>query len=701
MAFLNPLVLIGLLAAAIPILVHLFNFRRPQRMDFPSLRFVRELERKAMRRVRVRQWLLLALRTLAIMALVLAFARPTLPSAWRQAFGARPPAAVALVVDNSLSMTSRDQRGAYLDQARATAAAIADAAPAGDAIVLVPTAGGAGAPARLTPTAAPVLDALDALEVAHGSERLVTAAARAAATLEGADQPRREVYLVSDLQSATLADSIVTTLPDGIRLTLVPVGEGTRANIAVTDVRVENRLVEPGRPVRLSATVARFGGTAGPVAVRALLHGEAVAEGSVEVRPGTPATIAFTITPPRSGWIGGEVRLAEGDDFAYDDARAFTLQAPAARRVLLVRGEGRGVEFVRLALGLGAETGTVVVNEVSEATIPTGLGAYDVVMLLGPRRISADVVEALRSFVEGGGGALLTPHESPDVASYDALFRAFGGGRLDGFLGTPAGASLGALGDVDLEHPLLAGLLVDASQGRLEGPEISHAARYVPGGGDETTIARLAAGVPFLHEIRRGRGALIFLSVAPDPTWSDLPTRGLFAPLFLRLAAYLAGAGADDAGAGDALLAGRTGTLRLDGVDPGLPLRFVAADGVITPSEQRAVPGAVMLDVDAPTSPGVYTVQQGDRTIRLVAVLPDPTESDLRSLSPDEAVRRLEALSGREVSVLDARGAAGAAALERRGRGAPLWSVFLLIALAALVAETVVATRWKPESVPA
>ena len=77
MTFLNPLVLLGLAAAAIPIVVHLFNFRRPKTVDFSSLRFLREVERQSMRRVRIRQWLLLALRTLAILFLVLAFAQPT------------------------------------------------------------------------------------------------------------------------------------------------------------------------------------------------------------------------------------------------------------------------------------------------------------------------------------------------------------------------------------------------------------------------------------------------------------------------------------------------------------------------------------------------------------------------------------------------------------------------------------------------
>jgi hypothetical protein len=695
MPFLNPLVLLGLAAAAIPILVHLFNFRRPRRLDFPSLRFVRELERKAMRRVRLRQWLLLALRTLAILALVVAFARPLLPSAWRAAFGARPPAAVAMVVDNSMSMTLRDSRGAFIDQARAVAGALADAAPAGDALVLLPTAADA-APDRLSATPAPLLDALDVLQPRHGAETLASAAGRAASILEGDDRPHRELYLVSDLQESTLADSIRAPIPEGIRLVLVPVGEGPRVNTAVTDVRVASRRVEPGRPVRISITVARFGGAGGPVPVRVLLEGEPAAEGVVEVQPGTPATTSLTVMSPRPGWVRGEVQLAQGDAFPSDDTRPFVLEAPAARSVLLVRGEDRGTEYLRLALGVGAETGSVVVNEVAESAIPIdGLGAYDVVVLVGPRAPSAAASDALGAFVEAGGGVMLMPHATPTDAAYDRLFAALGAGRLDGFAGTPGGTTMGALGDVDVEHPLFSGLLEEDDRGRIEGPEVAYFARYVPGGGHESTIARLSAGAPFLQEVRRGRGAFLFMSVAPDPAWSDLPTRALFAPLVLRSVDYLAGVGAS-AGAATALRAGRPGIIRLEGADADEQIEFWAPDGVVVPAESRVVPGAVLLDVDAPQVPGVYEVRQGDRTLQLVAVQPDAGESDLRALPPEEAAERLSAATGREVTVLDARGAAGEAALSRRGVGTPLWTIFVVLALAFLVAETVVATRWKP-----
>jgi hypothetical protein len=111
MTFLNPLILFGLIAAGIPLLIHLFNFRRPQKVDFSSIVFLRELQSTTMQRVKIKQWLLLLLRTLAIASLVLSFARPTLKGSIASVLGGDAESASVLVLDNSLSMRSESGCG--------------------------------------------------------------------------------------------------------------------------------------------------------------------------------------------------------------------------------------------------------------------------------------------------------------------------------------------------------------------------------------------------------------------------------------------------------------------------------------------------------------------------------------------------------------------------------------------------------------
>ncbi|MEM7786514.1 MAG: BatA and WFA domain-containing protein [Bacteroidota bacterium] len=691
MAFLNPLVLLGLAAAAIPIIVHLFNFRRPERVDFPTLRFLREVEATAMRRVRIRQWLLLALRTLAIIFLVLAFARPTLDTE-AAAFEAGAARSLALVVDNSRSMTLRDAQGALLDQARDVGAAVVEATASGDERTVLPTA----APPEYRPvpftTPGPALDAVAATEAASGAEPLTSAVARAASVLEGAAHPRREVVVVSDLQAATFTDSASARLPDDVDVALLPLGARAQTNTAVTGIEIVSRIVEPGRPVQVEATVVRYGGEAATIGASLLLDGQRVAETAVDLVPGEPVAVPFTVTPPARGWVGGEVRL-EADAAEWDDRRFFALRVPPPPRVLVVRGDGARADLVTLALGVAAEEGGLALDEIAEGALGSAdLDPVDVVVLVGPARLGADVAR-LEAFVAQGGGMLAFP--GTEAAALNPLLRAAGGGPIDGLLGD-GDASLGTTTDADTDHPLFAGVF-DASRPTLEQPDIRRIAQYRPRGGDEATLIGTQAGPPLLHEIRRGEGSVLLFGVAPDPTWSDLPQRGLFVPLMYRAAAYLA-AGSSVADTGE-LRVREGGTVRVEGVDAGQPLRLVGPDGSAITPLQRTVPGGVVLDVDdAVAEAGLYRVTQGDRVLRVVAVNEDARESDPAALAPEEAARRLGEATGRPVRVLDAA-AAGIGAEER---GVALWTVFLALALLCLLAETLLTVRWRaPEAVAA
>ena len=682
MTFLNPLVLFGLAAAAIPILIHLFNFRRPQRIDFSTLRFLREIEATSMRRVRIQQWLLLALRLTAVVCLVLAFARPMLPQASAGVFGDDGAKSVAVVLDNSLSMTLRDAGGAYLDQAKALALAAIEATGRGDQRTLVPVVPGPGQRSLPYESSGPVLDAIEEVRVRSGSRTLVKAVSRASSGLQNAVHPRREIVVVSDLQASTFGETLAAPLPDDVDLVLLPVGSGEVTNTAVTGARVASRIVEPGRPVQIEAEVTRFGGDAGTLGASLWLDGRRVSEASVDVTPGTPARVQFQATPPTRGALGGEVRI-EPDEAEWDDVRALAVEVPPPPRVAIVRGAGARSDLVSLALGLSAETGGLTLNEVAaEGFAGIDLGATDVVILVG----TGGDAGRLGQFVQRGGGVVVFPGDA-DLASVNETLGAIGGGR---FTDVEVTERAWELTDADTEHPLFAGVFEDGDTSRrLEAVSVDRAARYVPGGGDEQTVVGLQSGAPFLHEVRAGQGKVLVVGVAPDPEWSDLTQRGLFVPLLYRAVAYLSAGSAAGAPEED-------GLVRVEGASPDVPITLVGPDSVATVPEQRAVPGGILVDVRGSAErPGLYRIAQGDRTLRVISVNEDSAESDPTPLSAQDAAQRLEEATGRPVRVLDA---AEVRAGPERTSGPPLWTYLLALALLCLVAETLLTTRWRAVS---
>lgn len=711
MTFLNPLFLIGLAAAGIPLIIHLFNFRRPKKIDFSSLVFLKELQKSTMQRVRIKQILLLILRTLVIACLALAFARPTLTGGLGGALGGRASTSMAILVDNSRSMQLRDAQGAYLDQAKEIATLLVDQTQPGDEVFIIPSSGQASVQPTAYNLSSLALDAVEELEVMPAAALISDAWMRARKALEGASNLNKEIYLISDLQKSTFVDSTLDGNAGAIRTYMIPLGTRNQSNVAVTHVEVVSRIIEVGQPVKLEATLVNFGEEAieGYVA-SVFLDGERVAQASADLEPRVPQVLEFIATPQRRGWLPGIVQI-EDDAFGSDNIRYFTLNVPEQRQLLVVRGEQQKTDFLELALSPGLTRGRVAfqIETIDEAGLSLKrLGTYDAVMLVGVRSLSSGEIATLREYVEEGGGILFFPGEAGIAADYNGLFSALEGGRFSGFSGSLSTRQPVASFDrVDLEHPLFEGVF-EQQQGLrqqivVEDPQLYYAMNYTPGSATEQTLIQLSNSFPFMQEVRYGRGAMFLMAVAPDLNWSDFPRRGLFIPLIYRSMYYLS---SGESVSGEQHVIGRLAELRVPGVGESGSIRIIAPDGEEYAPEQRNVLGALVLQFDADLQkPGIYDVMAGDQLVRRIAFNLDEQESDLLAIERESAVAQLEAMTNGPVRILDTAAAGGVSrvmeSLQQERTGIELWNVFLLLALIFMVVEMLVAKQWRPEAVAA
>ena len=207
MNFLNPLFLFGLAAASIPIIIHLFTRRRPKEVRFPSLEFLSEVNQSEIRRLKIKQWLLLLLRTLAIAALAIAISRPAV----RGSLGSKSGAAttVVVLVDQSGSMTAAaggSGGGTLLDQARRVAEDLQTTLGPQDEIQLVPYDAG---PHPATPRPSSDLGRMRAAVQSIAPTARVTDHAAAldfaARALGESRALNRELFWISDFQRAGFA----------------------------------------------------------------------------------------------------------------------------------------------------------------------------------------------------------------------------------------------------------------------------------------------------------------------------------------------------------------------------------------------------------------------------------------------------------------------------------------------------------------
>jgi hypothetical protein len=669
--FLNPLFLIGLAGAAVPLLIHLLTRRRPRRQEFSSVEFLREAQVVEMRRFRLREWILLALRMLAVACLALAVSRPV----WRAAAAGGGSTAVVLLVDRSLSLRAREGEETLFDRARGLALSVLEALEPEDRVQVVAFDEAAEA---LFPE--PVEDhgraraALAGLEPTARGTDLEAAVARGLEILAATPAVHRELYLLTDAQKSGLSEAPAPrrTVP-GLRFRIVPVSaETSPMNRAVRRARFR-----PGEPASVEVEVSRYGegnqapDAEVPLAAYALVEAGLWREAGRGFVSGEAG--GLLILSQKLGF-GGRVEIAD-DALLEDNARAFPGGGVGAVRAGVV-SRGRALPLV---LETGAEAGIFRARRLETSQLTSRhLAGLDVLVLDDVASLADGALAAVVDFARAGGGLVLVLGPAVDPAFWNArLLPALGDWQIEGDAPVRAGAGW-SLKRAAVGHPALRGFAPGAGENLSQA--VFRAAWRLDPGQEGRVLARFGGELAAVVE---RENVLLFASDAGGE-WSDFLVSGAFLPFWLQAIEYLSSGNSADLVPGE----------RLDlPVPPGegeAAWTLRAPSGLEIPLSTRLAGGLPRLLSPPLEELGLHLLEANGRPVRAVAVTPRAAESDLARLSPAEAERRWASLGARALAP-DAE--IGRAVREARF-GRELWRELLIAALLLLVAETILARLW-------
>lgn len=682
--FLNGAFLFAALAALLPLLIHLISRRRVATIDFSSLRFLKELERKRIRRVRLRQILLLVVRSLILLSVALALARPTLRGAVG-GLGGHARTSVAIVVDNSASMGRAVGDGTLMDGAVRAGAEIVSLLDEGDQAFLV----SAARPARSLLDAGTfsrdvVLDALAEMRTSAASTDYTRAVEVASALLGGARNLNREMYLIGDMQASGWTGS-GRAADGGASAVYVIAERGPEANLSVESVTVERRYGGGTGVHSVAARIANHGRRGGETLVRLYMDGERAGQAGVEVDRDGAATARFAVPVDEKRWHAGMVELPD-DAFAPDNRRYFVIPPVTRTEVLVVRPGGSAdrsagalddADYVERALDPTGRGERFSVSTVRAGSLSNqDRDRFPVVVLADVGRLDPAGVRWLRDHVANGGGVLLVLGNRTDIRFWNAdLLPDLAGVRVRAPLERAGGVRLSPAAR---EHPMLDGLV---SGGRLIDDISVRRAFEIESGAAEEVLELPGIGPALVVSRAPSGGEVATLATGLDPSWNDVPRSGLIVPLLHRLVERLerSGRGGGSALVGSDLEVGLPGPV-------GATVVAAAPDGRELIAEPRPGrrPGAVVRAVGVP---GVYRFESGGRLLAMGAVNVAPSESDLRPLDENALAERLSPLE--PVFLAPGPGLAGQVLETRYGR--ELWRVFLYLALALLALEMLIA----------
>ncbi len=745
-AFVTPsLAVAGAAAVSLPIIIHLLARRRFKRIRWAAMDFLIDAERRNRRRVRMEEWILLALRCLAVALLGLLVARPFVtPSGLAAAWGGSRRVERVFVIDDSFSMSYETPTGTPFERAKTGVQRLVDTIrrETPDDTVTVIRISSPSKPvesgASLDQVGADELLArIEGLTASQRSMQLASVFEGIAEFLQGdAGIVNAAVYVLSDFQRKDWApqeapasagtDSTRTQTKGSLtgplaewaaqdralRMVLVSVGEADASNFAVTQLSMPAGQPVAGAEARVRASVGNFSDRAAEgIELRMAVGGRAQPSKTLAAL-GERQVVSVDLDAdfPRPGDESVRVEIPR-DALAVDDVRYAAADVVSAIRILVVNGEPAADayddEVALLATALHPEGEVfsghevVVVDEagLEEVNLP----GFQVVVLANVFRLPETVSERVERFVRQGGGLLIFLGDQVDAESYNVGLYRGGEGILPAELGEIVRAP-------DAAHLVIADRLHPALQavGREDDPlglgQIGFQEYFAtqlaePGpagsGNRAAVIARFddAEAYPAIIEGASGMGRVILVTTSADKEWHQWPDHPTFLPVVTELVRHV-GRGTD---AGEDLAVGSSIEISIDPAvyesdvivrPPGYP-NEPEATMTAAPSEDGR---GLIAKWESTDSPGLYQFvlrrREGGEVTRSTAVNVDSRESDLSTASETELRRTLGGIPFEYVQGLERLGeAAGETRVE-------LWKPILFGVAMVLMMEQLLAWVW-------
>jgi hypothetical protein len=518
MAFGSPSVLWFLFLASIPILIHLFRFRRYKKTLFTRVDLLKDIVVQTGFGNKLRKWLLLALRTLALLFLILSFARPFIPT---QGLADKGLDTVLIFLDNSLSMTGDGAEGPLFEAAKNRARAFVEASDKSKSFLLLSHA-----------TERDASQLLDKQEVLQEIDRLqIEPVAKPDA--EWLDQllflENKSVItaLISDFRKGTLS-GFEGKRTNASKHYWLPVPAKASQNLAIDSVWFESPQVLPGQSVQLGFRVANTG-TEDQNDITIRLKEQNQFKGSVlaSVDANKKANYSITFKAGEMGWKNAQLELP-GDDFSFDDIFYFSYRVQKGSKGLVLHSEPNS-SFLTAFFASGNEFDVVFQSPLQ--TNFAYLSSCDFVILDGVLEPNPGLELELKKFVSAGGNLFFIPSAIKEPASWNTFLTSIGAGAFSELVSSPVDAAMW-----DNKNPLLSGVFEKIpSNPDLPKIELSYAYKLGP---QQLPLWKLKNDKPIVLQSRMEAGSVFVFTVALDKRYGNLARHPLFVPFLHRLVSY-------------------------------------------------------------------------------------------------------------------------------------------------------------------
>ncbi len=589
MQFKNPEFLWALFFLLIPLIIHLFRFRRFKTEFFTNVKFLQEITQKSRRSSQLKKWLVLGARLLALGALILAFAQPYRShdaTYWK-------PDKTIIYIDNSLSMQQRGERGELLKEA---VQEVVQAVPE-DRLVTVMTNDRVYREAPL----GELKNELLKINYSIASDDFNTILLKAKNLYSKTRQKRNQLIVISDFQKKNFDTPIKAD--STLQLHFIRLKARETPNISVDSLRIENT---DAQTTNLTAFLSSSQEVSQSIPVDVYNETDLFAKNTAHFEGTESAEVRFSL--PRDQEIKkGRLRIAD-KQLRFDNTYYFTLQQNRQIRVLSLSEHADNQDFIRKIFG--REMFEVEQQQLDNLNY-TSFGEADFIILNELRRLPSGISTILKNHLDDGGTIAIIPGAKADIENYNQLLLHLGLGGYEEFRVQPVKIS-----EINFSHPLYTGVFEDQVE-NFQYPEVNGYYPYRHG----VSILSFNNGDVFLS----GQGTVYLFTTPLNNKTTNFKQSPLIVPTFYNMGLQSSKLPQLAYTIGRRQKVDIKVTLRGDEV-----IHLKKGDEDIIPA-QRRFNAKVELDLSrAPEEAGLYSMEARGENLGVLAFNASRTESDLR-----------------------------------------------------------------------
>ena len=697
MTFLNPAILIGLAAASIPILIHLLNLRKLKKIEFSTLQFLKELQKNKIRRVKLKQWLLLALRVMIILLIIIALSRPTLEGVNIGGTTSAAKTSAVFILDDTYSMSVVDQNGSLFNQAKQTIKKLLTQLQEGDEACLIFVSSNQNNDQRFSTNIINVSDHLDELKILDASGDINSALLKATDLISKSKNFNKEIYLLSDFQKGRIYNEqyisdLGRTLNGKVNLYTFDYAKKDVYNISIDKLEVITRIFEKGKPIKFEIVVNNH--SSQPVSnlvVSLFIDGERAAQQSVDLNPNESKTIQLEGVAKKTGYID-VIAETEDDDINQDNKRFTSVYIPDKLSILLISEIPDDAKFIKLALKSSEDIGNISITDSPVNRLGSlQLKDFDVIIFIGNDLQSGK--GNLKRYISSGGGLIIFPSSEINLIVLQQSLAVLALPQPSSIVdGSNDPNSAVDFETVDYTHPVFQDIFQNNVKKKIESPDVHTYYRYSSQGKGKSIIS-LIDGSSFLTEYSLEKGKIFFFNTSPVFEWSDFPLKSIFTPLIYKSIYYLSAKDQNEI----QYFAGEP--LNINVSQKTLPqIKIVKPDkseDIINLNGNNSD----FISYNKSYEEGNYLVFSGDKLLNVVSVNTDPLESNTNYVSESDFDDYLKKIDFNGSYVRISKDEDPIKKILQARFGSELWRYFLLAAILFALLEMTIARSAKKELV--